>query len=218
MAAREITGIGVLALMCVAVLAALLLAACAGTPPRNQEDICSVLDQHPAWYDYAVDAEERWGVPKHVLLSFVRFESGFRSSVKPPRDWFLRVIPLPRDSSAYGYAQAQNFTWKEYLEDTDGGWFTDRDNMADALDFVGWYNHRSHEELGISVWDPKNLYLAYHEGRGGYRSGTWRNKPGLLERAEQVDWQAREYGAQLSQCEDRFKCDAWYQFWPFCRK
>lgn len=200
-----------------AVLAAALLAACAGSPPREQQDICRVLDQHPRWYDYAVDAEERWGVPKHILLSFVHFESSFRSNARPPRDWFL-FVPLPRKSSAYGYAQAQDPAWDEYKAETGAGWFSDRDNMRDALDFIGWYNRKSSDELGISLRDPKNLYLAYHEGRAGYRSGAWRRKPRLLDVAERVDRQAREYGAQLRQCEDRFKCDAWYQFWPLCRK
>lgn len=200
-----------------AVLAAALLAACAGSPPREQQDICRVLDQHPRWYDYAVDAEERWGVPKHILLSFVHFESSFRSNARPPRDWFL-FVPLPRKSSAYGYAQAQDPAWDEYKSETGAGWFSDRDNMKDALDFIGWYNRKSSDELGISLRDPKNLYLAYHEGRAGYRSGAWRRKPRLLDVAERVDRQARDYGAQLRQCEDRFKCDAWYQFWPLCRK
>lgn len=200
-----------------AVLAAVILSACAGTAPREQQNICRVLDQHPRWYDYAVDAEESWGVPKHILFSFVHFESSFRSNAKPPRDWFL-FIPLPRKSSAYGYAQAQDPAWDEYRDETGAGWFSDRDDMKDALDFIGWYNRRSSDELGISLWDPRNLYLAYHEGRAGYRSGAWRSKPQLLDVAERVDRQAREYGAQLRQCEDRFKCDAWYQFWPFCRK
>lgn len=202
---------------CSAVIAVVFVAACASTPPRHQKNICRVFEQHPDWYDYAMDAEKRWGVPAHILMSFVHFESGFRARAKPPRDWFL-FIPLPRDSSAYGYAQAQDFTWDEYVDETGAGWFSDRDNMKDALDFVGWYNRKSHEELGISLWDPKNLYLAYHEGRAGYRSGAWRRKASLVDLAERVDWQAREYGAQLRQCEDQFKCDAWYQFWPFCRK
>ena len=202
----------------IAVLAALLLAACAGSPPRHQHDICRVLDQHPRWYDYAKRSEKRWGVPAHVLFSFVHFESAFRSNVRPPRDWFLGVIPLPRKSSAYGYAQAQDPAWKEYQQETDAGWFSDRDDMKDALDFVGWYNRKSSKVLGISVRDPKNLYLAYHEGRAGYRSGAWRGKPQVIARAEQVDRQAREYGAQLRRCEARIKCDAWYEFWPLCRK
>jgi hypothetical protein len=206
-----------LRIACVAVIAFVLLAACAGTPPRHQKDICRVFEQHPDWYDHAKGAEKRWGVPAHILMSFVHFESGFRAHAKPPRDWLL-FIPLPRNSSAYGYAQAQDFTWDEYVDETGAGWFSDRDNMKDALDFVGWYNRKTHEELGISIWDPKNLYLAYHEGRAGYRSGAWRRKPALIDLAERVDWQAREYGAQLRHCEDQFKCDSWYQFWPFCRK
>lgn len=197
---------------------ALCLPGCSATPPRDQHNICRVFTQHPDWYDYAMDAEDQWGVPAHILLSFVRFESSFRADAEPPRDWFLWIIPLPRDSSAYGYAQAQDPAWQQYLNETDAGWFTDRDDMEDALDFIGWYNLKSHNLLGISVWDPKNLYLAYHEGWTGYRSGSWRSKPDLIAIAERVDSQAREYGAQLRQCEARFKCDAWYQFWPFCNK
>jgi hypothetical protein len=196
----------------------LLLAACSVTPPRDQQNICRVFEQHPDWYDYARNSEERWGVPPHILMSFAHFESGFRSNARPPRDWFLKVVPLPRQSSAYGYAQAQDPAWKDYMKETGATWFSDRDNMKDALDFIGWYNHKSHKELGISIRDPRNLYLAYHEGRAGYRSGAWRRKPDLINLAERVDWRAREYDEQLRQCEDRFKCDSWYQFWPFCRK
>lgn len=207
-----------LRLSCGAALAAVLLAACSVTPPRDQQNICRVFEQHPDWYDYAKGAEKRWGVPTHILMSFAHFESGFRSNARPPRDWFLWVVPLPRQSSAYGYAQAQDPAWKDYIKETNATWFSDRDNMKDALDFIGWYNRKSSEELGISLWDPKNLYLAYHEGRAGYRSGAWRRNPDLKNLADRVDRQAREYGAQLSRCEDRFKCDSWHQFWPFCRK
>ena len=61
------------------------------------------------------------------------------------------------------------------------------------------------------------LYLAYHEGRGGYRRGTWKHKPGLLKTARRVAETARRYQQQLAQCEARYRCDAWYQVWPFCR-
>jgi hypothetical protein len=203
---------------CGALLMALLLAACSVTPPRDQQNICRVFEQHPDWYDYAKDAEKRWGVPPHILMSFAHFESGFRSNAKPPRDWLLWIVPLPRQSSAYGYAQAQDPAWKDYMKETNATWFSDRDNMKDALDFIGWYNRKTHEELGISTSDSKNLYLAYHEGRAGYRSGAWRRKPDLISLAERVDLQARQYRTQLRQCEDRFKCDSWYQVWPFCRK
>ena len=86
--------------------------------------------------------------------------------------------------------------------------------MDDALDFIGWYTDKIHRQLGISKWDPKHLYIAYHEGIGGYRSGRWRHNRHLLQVAAGVDWRARQYGAQLKRCEARFRCRHWYQF--FC--
>ena len=202
---------------CIAALAVMAaLAACASAPPRHSEDLCAVFRQYPGWYDDAKQAEKRWGTPSNVLMAFVRHESGYNADVRPKRHWFLGFIPLPRDSSAYGYAQAQDPAWDEYLKQT-GGWFKGRADMDDALDFVGWYNHKTHEELGISYRDAEHLYIAYHEGIGGYKSGAWRHKHQLLEVAEGVDHRARAYGAKLRRCEKEFRCDGFFEFWPFCR-
>jgi hypothetical protein len=190
------------------------LSGCAASPPRQQHDLCAVFEQHPDWYDYARSSEKKWGVPAHILMAFVRHESSYRHNAKPDREWFL-FIPLGRPSSAKGYAQVQDPAWKDYRKET-GGLLKSRSDMEDALDFIGWYNNKSNKLLGISKWDPKQLYLAYHEGHGGYRRGSYRNKPKLMGIAERVDHTAREYGAQLRQCEDRFKCRKWYQVWPMC--
>lgn len=198
-------------------LAAALLSACATTPPpRSTANLCAIFDEYPEWYDYAKASEARWGTPAHILMAFVRYESAFRQHARPPREWFLGVIPLPRASSAYGYGQIQDPAWTDYTA-ANGGWFKSRADMQDVLDFIGWYNDASARRLGISKWEPKQLYLAYHEGHTGYRRGAWRGKPALVRFAERVDHQARAYGAQLRRCEERFKCRHWYQFWPFCR-
>lgn len=193
-----------------------LVSACATTPPHKQDNLCAIFDQYPQWYDYAKASEKKWGTPPHILMAFVKRESSFVHNAKPPRKWFL-FIPLGRPSSAKGYAQIQDPAWQEYIREN-GGWFKSRKDMEDALDFIGWYNHRSHKRLGISKWNPKHLYFAYHEGHGGYRRGAYRKKPSLIRVAAQVDGRARRYGAQLRTCESRFKCRKWYQFWPFCRK
>lgn len=200
--------------MVAAAALAILAAGCASQPPSNQHNLCEVFGQHPEWYDYAKASEAAWGTPAHILMAFVRHESSYRSDAKPPFEWFL-FIPLGRPSSAEGYAQIQDPAWEDYKRER-GGWFRGRSDMEDALDFVGWYNHKSHERLGISKWDPKKLYLAYHEGHAGYRRGSYRNKPRLIQTANRVDHTAREYGAQLRRCEERFRCRRWYQVWPFC--
>lgn len=183
----------------VLVAAALLtLAGCATAPPRNSRNICQIFDQYPSWYRDARAAQKRWGTPANVLMAFVQRESGFHAKARPARPHFL-FIPLPRRSSAYGYAQAQDPVWKAYRKAT-GGWFKSRKHMDDSLDFIGWYTDRIHRELGISKWDPRHLYLAYHEGIGGYRRGQWRHDRPLLETANAVDHLAREYGAQLRHC------------------
>ncbi len=201
---------------CIVVFLVYLVAGCAAPPPRQQGNICAVFDQYPDWYDYAKASEKKWGTPPHILLAFVKRESSFVHNAKPPRKWFL-FIPLGRPSSAKGYAQIQDPAWQDYRKENEG-LFKSRGDMEDALDFIGWYNHKSHKRLGISKSNPKHLYLAYHEGHGGYRRGSYRKKSKLMRVAAQVDRQARTYSAQLRRCESRFKCRKWYQFWPFCRK
>ena len=191
-----------------------LAAGCATSPPERQADLCEVFEQHPEWYDYARDSADKWGTPVHVQMSFVRHESSYRAKARPPFKWFL-FIPLGRASSAKGYAQAQDPVWGEYQAER-GRLFRSRSDMEDALDFIGWYNYKTWRELGIDRTDAYNLYLAYHEGRGGYRRGTWKGKPEVRRYAKRVGETARAYKSQLARCEGRFRCDSWYQVWPFC--
>ena len=196
------------------VLLALLAVGCSTTPPKEQHNICAVFDQHPEWYDYAQQSEQTWGTSKAIQMAFVRHESSFRGDAKPPFDWFL-FIPLGRPSTATGYAQAQDPVWGEY-QDERGSWFSSRGDMEDALDFIGWYNDKSHKQLGISKQNVRAMYLAYHEGRGGYKRGSYKKKPQLRKIADKVAKTAGEYAAQLKQCEERFQCRKWYKVGPFC--
>ncbi|NNL18625.1 MAG: lytic transglycosylase, partial [Boseongicola sp.] len=63
-----------------------------------------------------------------------------------------------------------------------------------------WYFNASREELGISLSDTRNQYLAYHEGRTGYRRGSYRAKGWLLKVSNDVASRAITYDAQLRSC------------------
>lgn len=188
----------------------------APSPPQDQSNVCEIFREQPTWYDYARDSQKEWGTPIATQMAFIQQESAFRSHVRPPRTRILWIIPGPRPSSAHGYAQAQDPVWGEY-EDDAGGVFARRTHMKHATDFIGWYNARTHQQLGISLHNPEHLYLAYHEGAGGYQRRTFRSKPQVMRAARQVRSRASRYQAQLASCEAEFRCRRFYEVWPFCR-
>lgn len=144
-------------------------------------------------------------------MSFIYQESQFQAKIKPPRTKILWVIPGPRPSSAYGYSQAKKEAWQAYRRDTGQGG-ADRDDFDDAVDFIGWYNTQSHQRNGIATNDAYHLYLAYHEGQGGFEKRTYKNQKWLLETARSVSNRASHYETQLSGCRKELDRHWW---WPF---
>ena len=132
-------------------------------------------------------------------MSIIDQESSFIANAEPPRPTLLGFIPWFRSSSAYGYPQAQDETWSDYRQQTGHNWAS-REDFADSCDFVAWYCAVSRRKLGISPSDARNLYLAYHEGHGGYRRQSYLNKQWLLNTAHKVDQRAWQYDAQLTSC------------------
>lgn len=185
-----------------------LVAACATRPPQNVENVCAIFEEKPRWYKDAKKSEKRWGTPIHVQMAIIRQESSFKFDARPPRRMLLGFIPWTRPSNAYGYAQVLDSTWAWYEKET-GRWYADRDDFGDAIDFVGWYTNKTQDVLGVSKWDPYNQYLAYHEGHGGWERKSWRGKGWLTETARQVDYRAKEWGAQLRGCQDDLEGGWW---------
>lgn len=193
------------------VASVLAMAGCGTAPPANVENICAIFEEKGRWYKAAKKSEERWGTPIHVQMSIIRQESTFEFDARPPRRKLLGFIPWTRPSDAYGYAQALESTWDWYRDDT-GRRGADRDDFADAIDFVGWYTDKTQKTVGISKWDPYNQYLAYHEGAGGWQRKTYRKKRWLVDTAKRVDYRAREWGAQLVRCREDLEDDGWWIF------
>lgn len=192
-----------------------LLAGCASKPPSKPQDLCAVFEEKDGWFEEwfedAADAEDKWNIPIPVMMSTMYQESGFRAKAKPPRRKLLWIIPWKRPTTAYGYAQVLDQTWENYQEATGNGG-AERDEFDDAIDFVGWYHDTSAKKLGIPRSDAGRLYLAYHEGHGGYQRGTHKKKGWLLDTAKKVDARAKTYTAQLKKCRDDLEGPWW---WPF---
>ncbi|WP_344956791.1 hypothetical protein [Zobellella aerophila] len=190
-------------------LAALVvfLVGCATSPPRNPEDLCAIFEQHDDWHKAAKNSQEKWGVPVHVMMATMYQESSFRHDAQPPMRYFL-FIPYGRASSAYGYPQAKDETWADYQRESGNGW-SSRDDFADAIDFMGWYMSKTHRINGVSKWDAYQQYLNYHEGWGGYRRGSYRQKQWLLNVSRRVDSRAQRYAKQYWQCKEELN-SGWF--------
>ncbi len=185
------------------ILATITLGGCATSPPNNQSNLCEIFREKPDWYGDAKEMQEDWGTPIQVAMAFVKQESAFRHDARPPKDYVLGFIPWGRVSSAYGYAQAQDPAWEDFQAATDHG--GSRSDFADSLAFIGWYTSETQKQLGVSKWDPYNQYLAYHEGRGGFKRKSYQSKPSLIRVARKVEQQAKDYGWQLKQCRQELE-------------
>ena len=185
-----------------ALAAVALLAACgggSGSPPRNIDDACAIARERPNYLRAFERTERKWGVPVAVQMATIYQESSFRGNARTPYRFALGVIPMGRQSSAFGYAQALDATWEEYqrAERRRGA---RRDRIDDATDFMGWYMNITRERNGIALTDARNQYLAYHEGHTGFARGSYNSKAWLVRVADEVATRAAVYNVQLASC------------------
>ncbi|MFC3183068.1 transglycosylase SLT domain-containing protein [Cypionkella sinensis] len=180
----------------------LALASCGGgnsTAPKNMDDACAIVRQRPAYFSAMRATERKWGVPVHVQMAAIYQESKFIGNARTPHQFALGVIPMGRQSSAYGYSQALDGTWDEYQKEQRRRG-AKRDRISDATDFMGWYMSQSSERLGISLNDAEAQYLAYHEGRTGYANQSYLEKPWLVDVAAAIGRRSEMYRGQLEYC------------------
>lgn len=183
----------------IVVFVMICVSSCVTRPPKDLNNICSIFKQNPSWYRETKDVERRWKVPIAVQMAIMYQESKFDARAEPPRTKLFRVIPWKRPSSAYGYAQALNGTWDQYKHSK--GWlWSARGRFSDGADFIGWYANEANKKAKISRTDVYSLYLAYHEGIGGYQRKTYLNKAWLLSVAHKVKEKSQKYARQLGRC------------------
>ncbi|MGB5863847.1 MAG: lytic transglycosylase [Sulfitobacter sp.] len=188
-----------------AMIIVLLLASCGGsstTPPRDLDNACTILKERPDYLKAYRATERKWGVPIHVQMATIHQESKFVGDARTPFRYVAGVIPMGRQSSAFGYGQALDGTWDEYLV-AERRFGARRDRISDATDFMGWYKNISLKRNGIPLADARNQYLAYHEGHTGFSRGSYNSKPWLVGVAGKVESRAALYQRQIAACRLR---------------
>lgn len=193
----------------VVLLVVALGSGCATSPPSNPDNLCDIFGEKDDWYEEAKSAEKRWKSPIPTLMAMMHQESRFVAKAKPPRTKILWVIPGPRKSSAYGYSQAKDETWEWYQHNSGNSW-SSRDDFGDAIDFIGWYNYQSGRLSKVKPNDTYHLYLAYHEGHGGFNRRTYNSKQWLKNVARKVSSRAATYQAQLNGCREDLESGGWF--------
>ena len=178
---------------------------------QYKNNACKMLKENPDWYLSLKASEARWKTPIHIQLGMIRQESSFGHDARPLRKNKWYEFWDNYASSAHGYSQALNGTWEHYLKSTNGV-LKNRESFKDATDFIGWYNNNSNIKNNIALNNPKELYLAYHEGWNGYKNKTYEAKD-FLKGASQnvVKWSAK-YKSQLQDCKLTGKTDWFFVF------
>ena len=187
-----------------------ILFGCASSPPKNPDNICKIFQEKRSWYKAAIRTEKRWKLPPYVLMSFVFQESSFQANARPEREQLLGFIPWFRPSSAKGYSQALTKTWDDYKDETGNGG-ADRNNFSDSADFIDWYASKGFYQ-GFERTDARSLYLAYHEGYGGFKKRTYRKKQWLIKVADRVQSRSEMYQKQYWGCAKDLKKKRFFIF------
>ena len=188
----------------------LILFGCASSPPKNPDNICKIFQEKRSWYKAAIRTEKRWKLPPYVLMSFVFQESSFQANARPEREQLFGFIPWFRPSSAKGYSQALTKTWDDYKDETGNGG-ADRNSFSDSVDFIGWYASKGFYQ-GFERTDARSLYLAYHEGYGGFKKRTYRKKQWLIKVADRVQSRSEMYQKQYWGCAKDLKKKRFFIF------
>lgn len=155
---------------------------------NHYDDACKMLNQNKDWFKSSLLSYRRWGVPISTQLAVIKTESSFNNDASA------------KTSTAYGFAQALNGTFKEYKEET-GNANAVRSSYRDSVDFIGWYFSKTTTQINHSSYDAESFYLAYHEGIGGYKNKTYLKKDWLVKKAKQTQRLANKYRIQINKCK-----------------
>jgi len=177
----------------------LFLTACSSVP-KYPQNACKIFGERYLWYKHVKKSSETYGAPMHIILAFVKKESGFNRWAKPKRQKLFKVIPYKRPSSSFGYSQAVKKTWELYKTETDNP-LALRTRFKDSAMFIGWYINKTNKINKIPLNDPYRQYLNYYLGWGDYAKKVYKTDKKAIIFAKSVQKQSKIYKSQLRECQ-----------------
>ena len=175
------------------------LTACSSVP-KYTSNACKIFGEKYFWYKHAKKSSETYGAPVHIILAFVKKESGFNRWAKPKRTKLFKIVPYKRPSSSFGYSQAVNKTWELYKTETNNP-LALRTRFKDSVMFIGWYISKTNKINKISFNDAYRQYLNYYLGWGNYSKEVYKTDKKAIIYAKKVEKQSNVYKSQLKECQ-----------------
>ena len=176
-----------------------LLVSCSSVP-KYPSNACKIFGEKYLWYKSAKKSSDTYGAPIHIILAFVKKESGFNRWAKPKRQKLFKVIPYKRPSSSFGYSQAVNKTWELYKTETENP-LALRARFKDSVMFIGWYMNKTKKTNNISMNDAYRQYLNYYLGWGNYSKKVYKSDKNAIIYAKKVEKKSNIYKNQLKECQ-----------------
>ncbi len=132
--------------------------------------------------------------PNDICSIFLEKRSWYKAAIKSSKRW---KIPLEVNMA---------FILQEssYIQGA-------KPERTKLLGFIPW--KRKSSAYGYAqAHNARLLYLAYHEGQGGYKKGSYRNKPWLTDVATTVQNNANRYKSQFNSCKNKLRNPFYYLF------
>ena len=175
------------------------LSACSSVP-KYPQNACKIFGQKYLWYKSAKKSSDTYGAPIHIILAFVKKESGFNRWAKPKRTKLFKIVPYKRPSSSLGYSQAVKKTWELYKTETNNP-LALRTRFKDSVMFIGWYIRKTNKINKIPLNDPYRQYLNYYLGWGSYAKQAYKKDKNAVIFAKKVEKQSKIYRGQMKECK-----------------
>ena len=139
--------------------------------------------------------------PPYVLMSlFIKnLVSGRCKTRKRKIIWFCTLVKTIFSCWLFSSTKGD---LSDYKDET-GNTRANRKNLMTA-DFIGWYASKGYYQ-GFDQTDARSLYLAYHEGYGGFKKKSYRQKQWLINVADRVQARSTKYQKQYWGCAEELK-------------